>query len=184
MRQPTDEAALRQWLTERWRAGCDKAGLRVPSRKRAVKLSNPGESAAEYVLGITTEVVRADLKAARAAKNFAPFQLLDQEGTSLEPWARQRWREYERAVHGRHAVAYSRGLRRLLRTLPVVDLVEDGRDYEGDADPAAVFFSPREWQTLRRSPVGLANLLALLDAGRPDRVAALLAGLRTDVDTA
>ncbi|MHB8437447.1 MAG: protein rep, partial [Acidimicrobiales bacterium] len=75
----TDEEALVAWLSQRWRASCVKAGLRVPSRAHGVDFKDVGDSAAGYLTRIATEVVRADFKEAREG-GLGPFQLLDLAG--------------------------------------------------------------------------------------------------------
>ncbi len=150
--RPTRDEELAQWLGERWRPACVAAGLRAPSRRRGVDVRDVGGSSAGYVLGIVTETVRSDLKAGRNG-SFAPLQLLDLAGTPSEAWARGRFRAYERAVHGRHAMASSLSLRPWLTALPVADgSDEDCPDpvsgtHEGDA--VVALLSPGQWRALQ-----------------------------------
>lgn len=173
-----DEAALGAWLTERWRAACSAAGLRVPSRERGVDLRDVGASAAGYLTAMSTEALRGDVKLGRAG-SVAPLQLLDLAGTEREAWARARWCEYAAATRGRHTVASSRGLRRWLGRLDASDPLASDGDAAADAveDTAGrgvLWLTREQWRALRRTPAGVANILTLLDAGRADRVAELL----------
>ncbi len=178
----TDDGQLAAWMTDRWRAACEHAGLRVPSRRRGVDVRDVGDSTAGYVLRIATEVVRSDIKAGHGGA-YAPLQLLDLAGTPSEAWARARFREYERAVHGRHAMASSRSLRPWLTAVDTTDHPDpvtdpaDGADGADSADRLVAVLQPEQWQALRHSPAGLSNLLALLDTGRHDQAADLLAEL-------
>lgn len=171
------EAEFLQWFTERWRVSCQKAGLRTPSRARGVDLRDVGDSAAGYMTRIVSEAVRADYKTGRGS-NLAPLQLLDLAGTPDEAWARRRFREYEVAVHGRHALAVSKGLRRYLKDLPTSDLAAAEADHADDGEPQrGLVLSPEQWAALRLHPVARQNLLALLESNQPDRAQRLLDSL-------
>jgi hypothetical protein len=172
-----DERGLARWLRQRWFEGCEKGGLRRPSSRRAVDLRDVGNAAAGYLVGITTEVFRTDRKAGRSG-GYAPFQLLDLAGTQMEDWARARWHEYERAVHGRHAFACSRGLLSPGGSSDEPSTLDCEVAWGGDDDPVAMELSQEEWAALLSSRTAVANLLALLDGGLSDRADRLRRALK------
>lgn len=166
----TADEELAGWLTERWISSCRGAGLRVPSRLHGVDVRDVGRSSPGYLLRIVTETVRSDIKVGRGIGSYGPLQLLDLAGTPSEAWAAECFRTYEKAVHGRHAMASSQSLRPWILSAQPGECAA-GADEQAtrteDTDPVVAQIAANAWRVLYRSPVGVSNLLALLDAGRP-----------------
>ncbi|MHB8247008.1 MAG: hypothetical protein ACYDGN_17010 [Acidimicrobiales bacterium] len=117
----------------------------MPSDAHGVDFKDVGDSAAGYLTRIATEVVRADFKVAREGR-LGPLQLLDLAGTPEEAWAQAEFSEYEQAVHGRHALSASKGLRGVFAGIERADLLAEVEDFEDDeAGSCGLVLSAKGW---------------------------------------
>lgn len=165
------------WLADRWASASAQVGLGRPHPQFGVVSTDSGTHGvgdlAGYVCHMATEAVGAG-KSGRDSR-YAPLQLLDLVATDREPWAREAWASYVRVTRGRHPLLRSRSLRRWMSD-PAEDPHADDRSLPSRR-PVAAIPTAAQWARLAASPYGLANLVALFDAGRDDQAAALLAAV-------
>lgn len=96
-----------EWMAKRGRLAAERVGLRIdPVTDAQVALG-------KYItkMQASFELTRSDLKKSRAAnKGDAPFDLLEHAAEG-DPNAKRLWQEYEKAMTGKSAVRFSKGLR-------------------------------------------------------------------------
>lgn len=180
VRRGVDGGAVSQWLAERWASASDRVGLGHPHPEHGVVSTDSGAhivgDVAGYVCHMATEAAGAG-KAGRRG-HYAPLQLLDLPDTGDEGWARQAWATYVEVTRGRRPLLRSQSLRRWMSD-PSEDPQADDR-LRPSHRPVAAIPTAAQWAVLSASPHGLANLVALYDAGHDDQAAALLAALGAD----
>jgi hypothetical protein len=108
-----------------WARSMHRQGLGTPSRKhglvwKVLDLDQAHEKVAEYAAKAAgLELASAGTKVGRAADSRSPLQVLHDFGELGEARDLALWFEYVEAMHGRHHIEWSQGLRtRLLGDVP------------------------------------------------------------------
>lgn len=180
VRRGVDGGAVSQWLADRWASASAQVGLAPPHPVHGVLSTDSGAHSvgdvAGYVCHMATEAAGAGKSGRRG--HYTPLQLLDLPDTGDEAWARQAWASYVEVTRGRRPLLRSQSLRRWM-SAPAGDPRTDDRPLPSRW-PVAAIPTAEQWARLAASPYGLANLVALYDAGHDAQAAALLDALGAD----
>lgn len=165
-----ERAELEWWMFGRWSGVCAARGFGSVDRRFGVVVKGVtvNDGVGEYMAakvedgwGAGLELARGDLKLAPSSDALmaaafvgavTPFAMLAEFASTGDVVWRDRWLEYEAATFGRHAIEWSRGLRKLL-----IPEVEEATDVElasvegADAALWRVAIPAREWDGLVRS---------------------------------
>jgi hypothetical protein len=166
---------MASWLNARWSRTMRDRGITLDGPPPIVVehvTSNEGVGAyvtkmtGEHV-GLGAEVAMLHTKAGRAATSVTPFGMLANYATSENPNTRRlwaaRWREYERATSGKHAIRWSPGL---AAELGVRVMTDDEIIAAMEQDGVIVAqLDEWQWRAIRRA--GLTeHVLDLAECGR------------------
>jgi hypothetical protein len=114
-------ATFYAYMRERWARWIVKAGYRVPHAQYGVDIGRctSAKEAGLYVAktqegrSVGNELARGDMKQGREGGR-APLEILDDFRWTGDKADLALWHEYEKAMHGRQAITWSKGLRQLL----------------------------------------------------------------------
>jgi len=163
-----------------WSGRLVRRGLGEPSREHGIDvklldLAAAHEKVADYVAkSAALELASAGTKIARRAENRTPLQLLADVGEVGLADDLARWYEYVEAMHGRHHIEWSQGLRaRLIAELP--ELTDEEAAAADDALGRLLGLIDRDtWQRITQWPPGPAQVLEWAEAVEDDDAAAEL----------
>lgn len=173
------EAALHavyvEWMAKRGRLAKERVGLRIDP------VTDAKAAVAKYITKVQAsfELTRADLKKTRASdKGDAPFDLLKAAVDDGDPNARRLWQEYEKAMTGKSAVRFSKGLRAHLgmeKSKTDEELAEEEAGGEAGVYFSAPLFRRLTkdghramllWTASNRGDVGILKLVTALYPGQ------------------
>lgn len=174
-----------------WSVRVEKRTGRLPSRDHGVdvqKVDDDGKVLSKYIgklqdegsrmkagkWGVSAELARSDVKAARAEGSSVPFEFLDPDHDYADNRRHALWAEYVEATRGRRAITWSRGLKDLYE---IGELTDEEIIEETESAPARWIAYGKGYDALRRRDAGLlAHVLDLAELEAWADVAALLPG--------
>lgn len=148
-----------------WSRAAARHGLGTPDREhglswKVLDLATAHEKVADYAAKTAAlELASAGTKRGRRGASRSPLQVLHDFGQNGLERDRALWFEYVEAMHGRHHIEWSQGLRRLL--LADVPEVTDEEAAASDDQLGKLLglLSPETWQRIAFSPGGPARVL-------------------------
>lgn len=174
-----------------WSSRVEKRTGRLPTRDAGVdvqKVDTDGKVLSKYISkmqdegsrtktekwGVSAELARADVKAARIKGSSVPFEFLDQDHEYDAPRRHALWAEYVEGTRGRRAITWSRGLKDLYK---IDELTDEEIIEETESAPARWLAYGKGYDALRRRDAGLlAHVLDLAEIEAWTEVASLLPG--------
>lgn len=169
-------------LTSAWASAVVGLGMGRPSVERGVKVLLIGEEFdTDYIFKLDPKAAGFELtslttKVARS-RNLAPFDLLRLAGSSIEPYWRNVWHEYEAGTRGRRMLGWSRGLRSSLGVaLEDPDVERMPSLQVGNVDAFSMEF-------LRHTAGGMLGVQAIIEAAAVDGQIGIDAAVALLLDT-